>query len=57
MMNLIKKKMEEYIMRLIEKEDLTPEEYAILAFEYERRIEESQKTSNDTILRIFKTIN
>lgn len=56
-MNLIKKKMDEYIMSLIEKEELTPEEYAILAFEYERRIDESQKSSNDTILRIFKTLN
>ena len=56
-MNLIKKKMNEYIMSLIEKETLTPEEYAILMFEYERRKEESEIESNDTIMRIFKALN
>lgn len=56
-MDLIKKKMDKYIMTLIEKAELTPEEYAILVFEYERRKEESQKVSDDTVLRIFKAIN
>jgi len=56
-MNLIKKRMDAYIMSLIEKETLTPEEYMILAFEYDRRREESEIESNDTIMRIFKTLN
>ena len=56
-MDLIKKKMNQYIMKLIEKDELTPEEYAILAFEYERRIEESARESNDTIMRIFSKLN
>ena len=57
MMNLIKKRMDAYIMSLIEKETLTPEEYMILAFEYDRRREESEIESNDTIMKIFKTLN
>lgn len=56
-MDLIKKKMNEYIMSLIEKDKLTPEEYAILAMEYERRKTQSEVDINDTILRIFKAIN
>lgn len=56
-MDLIKKKMNEYLMSLIEKDDLTPEEYAILMYEYEKRKVESQKKSDDTIMRIFKALN
>lgn len=56
-MDLIKKKMDEYIMYLIEKDNLTPEEYSILAFEYERRKAESRCKSEDTILRIFEALN
>ena len=56
-MDLIKKKMDEYILSLIEKETLTPDEYVILAFERERRAEESEKASNDTIMRIFANLN
>ena len=56
-MDLIRKKMHEYIMSLVEKDELTPEEYMILVCEYERRKGESQKTSEDTILRIFKALN
>lgn len=56
-MDLIKKKMNEYIMSLVEKDELTSEEYMVLVFEYERRKGESQKTSEDTILRIFKALN
>lgn len=56
-MDLIKKKLNQYIMSLIEKEEITPEEYAILVYEYERRKDESQKASDDTILRIFSRLN
>jgi hypothetical protein len=56
-MDLIKKKLNQYIMSLIEKEEITPEEYAILVYEYERRKEENENRSNDTIMRIFRTIN
>lgn len=56
-MDLIRKKMNEYLMSLIEKDELTPEEYAILAIEYERRKEENENKSNDTIMRIFRTLN
>ena len=56
-MDLIKKKLNQYILTLIEKETLTPEEYMILVCEYERRKEESQKTSDDTIMRIFTRLN
>lgn len=57
MMDLIRKKLNQYIMNLIEKDTLTPEEYMILVFEYDRRREESQKTSDDTIMRIFTRLN
>lgn len=56
-MDLIKKRIDKYIMSLIEKEELTPEEYAILAIERERRREESRRDSDDTILRIFANLN
>ena len=56
-MDLIKKKLNQYILGLIEKETLTPEEYAILVYEYERRKEENENYSNDTIMRIFRTLN
>lgn len=56
-MNLIKKRIDAYIMSLIEKDNLTVEEYLILLNEYERRKAESEVDSNDTILRIFKALN
>lgn len=56
-MDLIKKKLNQYIMALIEKETLTADEYMILVMEYEKRKEESQKSSDDTILRIFSRLN
>jgi len=55
-MDLIKKKMNQYILSLMEKEELTPDEYAILAFEYEKRKAQSSKASDDTIMRIYRTI-
>lgn len=56
-MDLIKKRIDKYIMSLIEKEKLTPEEYSVLVFEYERRKDDSRKASDDTILRIFSRLN
>lgn len=56
-MDLIKKKLNQYLIDLIEKETLTPEEYMILVFEYDRRKAESEKKSDDTIMRIFKTLS
>ena len=56
-MDLIKNKIDKYLLMLIEKENITPEEYAILAYEYDKRKKESKKASDDTILRIFKTID
>ena len=56
-MDLIGKKLDEYVLSLIEKESLTPEEYSVLVFERERRKAESQTISDDTILRIFQAIN
>jgi len=55
--DLIKKKINQYIMSLIEKDEITPEEYMILTFEYERRKETSRQESDDTILRIFSRLN
>ena len=56
-MDLIKKRIDKYILSLIEKDDLTPEEYAILAMEYQLRKEESKRKSDDTIMRIFRAID
>ena len=56
-MDLIKKKINQYVMSLIEKDEITPEESMVLTFEYERRKEASRKESDDTVLRIFSRIN
>lgn len=56
-MDLIKKKMNQYLIELIEKDSLTPEEYMILVFEYDRRKAESEKKSDDTIMRIYRKLN
>lgn len=55
-MDAIRKKMNEYIEDLLVKDHLTLEEYAVLNMEYERRKSESKKNSDDTIMRIFRTI-
>lgn len=56
-MDAIKKRMDKYIMSLLEKDDLTPEEYTILMIEQEKRRMKSEQESTDTILRIFSAIN
>lgn len=56
-MDAIKKRMNRYIESLLVKEDLTPDEYMVLVFEYERRKQESIKHSEDTIMRIFANID
>jgi len=56
-MDLIKKKIDAYILSLIEKDELTPEEYAVLSIEHEKRKAQSERESEDTIMRIFKTLN
>jgi hypothetical protein len=55
-MDLIKNKMNEYLLQLIEKENLTPEEYVILSMEYEKRKEKSMRDSEDTIMRIYRKL-
>lgn len=56
-MNAIRKKIDEYIMSILEKDEITPEEYAILVIEDDRRKSKSEQESTDTILRIFRAIN
>lgn len=57
MIDRIKKRLNAHIEHLLSKEVLTPDDYAILIMELERRKTESEEMSNDTIMRIFSYID
>ena len=57
MIDRIKKRLNAHIEHLLSKEVLTPDDYAILIMEVERRKTESEDMSNDTIMRIFSYID
>ena len=57
MIEKIRRRLNAHIEYLLSKEVLTADDYAILVMEYNRRKEESEIASNDTIMKIFTTLN